>query len=249
MKIQLIRNATLRVSYNGRLCLIDPCLGDKHSMRSFAGISPNPIVELPMPAEAVIADAEMVIISHLHPDHFDEPAQVLLPKNLPLFCQPADEETIRTAGFQHITPVDDSVTWQGITIIRTPGQHGFGELAERMGNVSGFVWQAEGEPTVYWVGDSIWYEPIEQIIADVKPDIIITHSGGARFGDSPPIVMDNEMTLAVCQAAPHATVIAVHIEALDHCPVTRTGLRAQANAAGIPATRLLIPADGKTITF
>ncbi|MBE2223354.1 MAG: MBL fold metallo-hydrolase [Anaerolineae bacterium] len=249
MDIQLIRNATLRVEYNGRLLLIDPCLGDKHSIRSFAGISPNPTVDLPMPAEAVIADAEMVIISHLHPDHFDEPAQALLPKNLPLFCQPDNETTIREAGFQHVTPVTDSVTWEGITFTRTPGQHGFGELAERMGAVSGFIWQAAGEPTVYWVGDSIWYEPIAQVIADVQPDVIITHSGGARFGDSRPIVMDEAMTLAVCQAAPQATIIAVHIEALDHCPVTRTDLRTQANDAGIPASRLLIPADGETITF
>ena len=249
MDIQLIRNATLRVRYNGRLFLIDPCLGDKHSIRSFAGISPNPTVALPMPAEAVIADAEMVIISHLHPDHFDEPAQALLPKNLPLFCQPDNEATIREAGFQQVTPVADSVTWQGITLTRTPGQHGFGELAERMGIVSGFIWQAAGEPTVYWVGDSIWYEPIAQVIADVQPDVIITHSGGARFGDSLPIVMDEAMTLAVCQAAPDATVIAVHIEALDHCPITRAGLRAQANEAGIPATRLLIPADGEIISL
>ena len=132
MDIQLIRNATLRVWYNGRLFLIDPCLGDKHSIRSFAGISPNPTVELPMPAEAVIADAEMVIVSHLHPDHFDEPAQALLPKDLPLFCQPGNEATLREAGFQQVTPVADSVTWEAITFTRTPGQHGFDELAERM---------------------------------------------------------------------------------------------------------------------
>jgi L-ascorbate metabolism protein UlaG (beta-lactamase superfamily) len=249
MDIQLIRNATLRMGYNGRLFLIDPCLGDKHSIRSFAGISPNPTVDLPMPTEAVIADAEMVIVSHLHPDHFDEPAQALLPKNLPLFCQPDNADTIRAAGFQQVVPVADSVTWQGITITRTPGQHGFGELAERMGAVSGFVWQAAGEPTVYWIGDSIWYEPIAQVIADVQPDIIITHSGGARFGDSLPIVMDEAMTLAVCQAAPNATVIAVHMEALDHCPVTRANLRAQANEVGIAQNRLLIPVDGETITL
>ena len=197
----------------------------------------------------VIDGTEMVIVSHLHPDHFDEPAQTLLPKDLPLFCQPSNETTIREAGFQHVTPIADSVTWEGITFTRTSGQHGFGELAERMGAVSGFIWQAAGEPTVYWVGDSIWYEPIAQVIADVKPDVIITHSGGARFGDSPPIVMDEEMTLAVCQAAPNATVIAVHIEALDHCPVSRTGLRAHANEAGIQAVRLLIPADGETISL
>lgn len=248
MEIQLIRNATLRVTYHGRSCLIDPCVGARHSLPSFAGISPNPTVELPMPAEEVMAGIEAVIVSHLHPDHFDEPAQALLPKNLPLFCQPADEEVIRNAGFQQVMPITDSATWQGITFTRTPGQHGFGELAERMGDVSGFVWQAAGEPTVYWVGDSIWYEPIAQVMADVQPDVIITHSGGARLDDGPPIVMDADMTLAVCQAAPNATVVAVHMEALDHCPVTRAALRARADEAGIQPGHLRIPADGETIT-
>jgi L-ascorbate metabolism protein UlaG (beta-lactamase superfamily) len=248
MEIQLIRNATLRVRVNGRLFLIDPCLGSKHSIRSFAGISPNPTVDLPMPAADVISGAEMVIISHLHPDHFDEPAKDLLRKDLPVYCQPGNEEVLRSAGFEQVTPVADEVTWQGITFTRTLGQHGFGELAERMGNVSGFVWRAAGEATVYWVGDSVWYEPVAEIIAAVQPDIIITHSGGARFGDSPPIVMDAQMTLAVCLAAPQATVIAVHMEALDHCPVTRAMLRTDATAAGIAPNRLLIPLDGETIS-
>lgn len=249
MDIQLVRNATLRVSVNGRLFIIDPCLGDKHSIRSFAGISPNPTVDLPLPASEVIAGAEMVLVSHLHPDHFDEPAQNLLPKALPLFCQPGDEEAIRGAGFRQVQPITDHITWQDINFTRTPGQHGFAEWVERMGNVSGFVWKAEGEPTVYWVGDSIWYEPIVQIITEVQPDIIITHSGGARFGDSPPIIMDVDMTLAVCQAAPKATVIAVHMEALDHCPVTREELRTKANEAGIAPNRLIIPVDGETINL
>gem|GEM_PF-5474990 len=30
-----------------------------------------------------------------------------------------------------------------------------------IGKVSGFVFQASGEPTVYWVGDSIWCEPVK----------------------------------------------------------------------------------------
>jgi len=249
MEIQLIRNATLRVRYNGRLFLIDPFLGDKGTIPSFGGIAPNPTVDLPMPSEDVIAGIEMVTVSHLHADHFDEPAQALLPKDIPLFCQPSNENIIRDAGFQQVTPVTDNVTWQGITVTRTPGQHGFGELAEKMGKVSGFVWQAEDEPTVYWIGDSIWYEPIAQVIADVQPDIIITHSGGARFGDSLPIIMDEEMTLTVCQAAPNAVVIAVHMEALDHCPVTRADLRTQANETGIPPNQLLIPADSEMLIF
>lgn len=249
MQIQLIRNATLRVTYANRKFVTDPFLAAKHTLRSFVDVSPNPLVDLPCSPKEVVEDIEMAVVSHLHSDHFDQVAQELLPKNLPLFCQPGDETALAKKGFQSVVAVEESTQWQGITLTRTPAQHGTGVWIERMGNVSGFVFQAEDEPTVYWAGDSIWYEPIKQVIADFQPDIIITHSSGAKFGDSDPIVMDAEQTIAVCQAAPQATVIAVHLESLDHGTVSRADLRAAADAQGIKPEQLLIPADGEQLSF
>ena len=249
MELQLIRNATMRLRYNGRLLLLDPFLSPKHALRSFGGISPNPIVDLPMTPDEVVAGVEAIVVSHLHSDHFDETAQNLLPKVLPLFCQPGDEGRIEEVGFTAVLPIADSISWRGITITRTPAQHGTGQWVERMGNVSGFIFRADGELSVYWAGDSIWYEAIADAIQREQPDIIITHSAGAHFGDNSIIVMDIEQTLTVCQAAPQATVIAIHLEALDHCPVTRADLRAQATASGTDANRLRIPADGEKLDF
>ncbi|HRQ40019.1 MAG TPA: MBL fold metallo-hydrolase [Chloroflexota bacterium] len=249
MQIQLIRSATLRVRYNGRLFIIDPFLAAKGTVRSFAGIAPNPIVELPCTPEEAIAGAEMALISHLHVDHFDDTAVAVLPKDLPILCQPGDEGRIMEKGFTAVTPITHSHTWQGITFTRTPGQHGTGEVGQRMGQVSGFVWQAAGEPTVYWAGDTIWYEAVAEIIRAVQPDVIITHSSGAKFGDSDPIVMDAAQTIAVCTAASQATVIAVHLESLDHGTVSRADLRAAAQLQAIAPERLRIPQDGETITL
>ncbi|MDX1522433.1 MAG: MBL fold metallo-hydrolase [Anaerolineae bacterium] len=247
MKLQLIRNATLRLTYNGHLFIIDPYLAAKHSLPSYVGTSPNPLVDLPCTPEEVLAGVEMAIISHLHSDHFDSAAQELLPKSTPIFCQPGDEAKIAGYGFENVTPVETSVTWQGISLTRTPGQHGTGEWIERLGKVSGFILRAEAEPTVYWMGDTIWYDGVARVVAEVQPDVIITHASGAKFGDSDPIVMDAAQTIAVCRAAPQATVIAVHLESLDHGTVSRADLRAQADAEGITADRLRIPADGETL--
>lgn len=250
MQLQLIRNATLRLNYGGHLLLIDPYLAEKHSLPSFTGKSPNPTVALPCtPAEA-IAGAEMVLVSHLHTDHFDAVAQNLLPKELPLFCQPGQEEKIREKGFTQVTPVVDTITWNGITVTRTEGNHGSGEVLKLMGPVMGFVLRAPGEPTIYWAGDTIWYEPVAQVIAEVQPDIIVTHSCGAVWSaEKTLIVMDDKQTVAVCAAAPQATVIAVHMEALDHSTISREQLRVHAEAANISPTQLLIPADGAILTF
>jgi hypothetical protein len=61
--------------------------------------------------------------------------------------------------------------------------------------------------------------------------------------------MDAEQTIAVCQAAPNAVVVAVHLEALDHCPVTRADLSSMAEKAGITSQQLVIPADGEIFSF
>ena len=249
MQIQLIRNATLKVTYANRKFVTDPFLAAKHTLRSFADISPNPLVDLPCSPEEVVDGIEMAVVSHLHPDHFDELAQELLSKDLPLFCQPGDETALANKGFQSVVVVEQSAQWQGITLTRTQAQHGTGAWIERMGNVSGFVFHVEGEPTIYWAGDSIWYEPVKQVIANFQPDIIITHSSGAKFGDSDPIVMDAKQTIAVCQAAPQATVIAIHMDTLDHGTVSRADLRAAAEAQGIKPEQLLIPADGEQLSF
>jgi len=249
MQIQLIRNATLRMIYGHRVLVIDPYLAPKYSQEPLIGKSRNPLVDLPRSPEDVVADIEMAIISHLHPDHFDSLAQQVLPRNIQVYCQPGDEHPIKEAGFSNVMPVDRDVDWHGITITRAPGQHGDEVWAARMGPVSGFIFQADHEPTVYWAGDTIWYEAVEQVILETQPDIIITHSSGASFEAGKPIIMDGRQTIEVCQAAPQSTVIAVHMETFDFDTVSRKDLRAMAEAEGIEAEQLRIPADGETLVF
>ncbi len=248
MRLRLFRNATQRLRYAGRELLLDPYFAPKHSRPSYAGRSPNPLVDLPCPPEEIMAGAELLILSHLHSDHFDPEAQRLLPKDLPVLCQPGDEEAIRGHGFERLTPVEGTLVWNGITLTRTPGQHGTGpaELAD-MGQVSGFVFQAPGEPTVYWAGDTVLYEAVRESLARFRPDVVVTHSSGALWKGNGPIVMDAAQTLAVCQALPEARVVAIHLDSLDHGEVSRADLWTAARAAGIADARLLIPADGETL--
>jgi hypothetical protein len=44
------------------------------------------------------------------------------------------------------------------------------------------------------------------------------------------------------------SVVANHLEALSHCPVTRRELVIAARAAGV-AERLWVPGDGETVSF
>ncbi|AYG66480.1 MULTISPECIES: MBL fold metallo-hydrolase [unclassified Rhizobium] len=244
MQLELIRNATLKVTYGGHILLIDPYFAPRHSLPSFTGRSPNPMTELPRAIDDILEGVELVIVSHLHTDHFDAVAKERLPKSLPILCQPGDEQKIREAGFADVTPLSQSTVWQGVTITPRQGSHGVGPVVEKMGSVIGFTLEADGEPTVYWAGDTVLYPPVVETIQQVSPDIIVTHSCGARW-DGDLIVMDDNQTLEVSRLAPQATVIATHMEALDHATVTRLDLRRSANVAGLDPSRLLIPADGE----
>jgi L-ascorbate metabolism protein UlaG (beta-lactamase superfamily) len=118
-----------------------------------------------------------------------------------------------------------------------------------LGDASGFVFEAVNEPTIYWAGDTIWCEVVAETIHRMQPDVIITHSCGAMWGDQVLIVMDAAQTVAVCRVAPNSTVIATHMEALDHATVTRETLRKYAETQGIKPRKLLIPLDGEKLNL
>ena len=248
MKLQLLRNATLKLTVAGRRILVDPFFAPKHSRPSFAGRSPNPLVELPQAPEAILGDVELVLVSHLHADHFDPVAQSLVPKRMPLVCQPGDEARIRSFGFDTVIPLVDRLDWNGIGLTRREGQHGFGPIVAKMGSVMGFSLEAPGTPTLYWAGDTVLYPPVETTIRRTDPDIIVIHPCGALW-EGEPIAMDAAQAVAVCKAAPRARVVATHLDALDHATVGRTDLRQYALSQGVAAEALLIPDDGQILEF
>ena len=249
MKLQQIRNATLKLTYAGKVLLTDPYLAEKHSMISYRGEQWSPLVDLPFAIPDVLDGVDMVLVSHIHTDHFDKTAQKNLSKTLPLYCQPADAAEIEKMGFSQVVPVHDSVDWEGIRITRTEGRHGSGDVLKEMGEVSGYVLQAENEPTVYWAGDTVLYDEIFHIISEFSPDIILTHSCGAIWGDDVPIIMTAEQTVSLCKAVPEAVVIATHMGTVDHGTVTRADLRAYAEKEGVLPRQLQIPEDGEIINL
>lgn len=248
MDARLIRNATLRLRYGDRDILIDPMLSVRHAIRPMGDATErNPTVDLPCSIEEVLDGVDTVLVSHLHPDHFDEAAFGIVPRDLPVYCQPGDGEQLAAAGFD-VTEMTGPTTLGDVEITPVAGQHGSGAILERMGSVVGFVLRSPGEPTVYWAGDTVLCDAVRDVVGRERPDVIITHSGGATAGGTT-ILMDVADTLAVAALAPEATVVAVHLEAVAHAPVTRSGLRDAADAAGIDRDRLAIPADGEMLSF
>lgn len=115
-----------------------------------------------------------------------------------------------------------------------------------MAPVSGFVVRAEGSPGLYVAGDTIWCDEVEQALQTHSPEVVVVNAGAARFLEGDPITMTAEDVAQVCRSAPEARVIAVHMEAINHCLLTRNELAEALDGQGL-AGRVEIPADGETL--
>ena len=235
MRITLVRSATIIVELAGRRILVDPMLDDVGARPPIEGTRnpvANPTVPLPFPAEEVVQGLDAVIVTHRHRDHLDARGEELLPRDVPVFCQPEDEKALRKLGVD-ARSIDDAVEWDGLRIVRTPARHGSGRMAELLAPVSGFVLD-----DLYLAGDTVWYEDVEETIARFGPRVAVVNAGGAEFVDGGLIVMGADDVREVVARVP--TVVAVHMEALNHCFLERESLR-----RAVPG--VLVPEDGETL--
>jgi L-ascorbate metabolism protein UlaG (beta-lactamase superfamily) len=245
MKLQLIRHATLWLEYAGVNFLIDP-------MFSEAGVNPpipnstddrrNPLVPLPFAIDDRF-HPDAVLVTHLHPDHWDAAAAAVLSKSTPILCQPGDDAKIVSFGFASVTTINETLTFKGVTITRTRGQHGTGDIGKKMGQVSGFVLKADGQPTLYIAGDTIWCDDVKQALDANRPNMTVVNAGGARFAVGDPITMDTDDVVSLCRYAPYTKVVAVHMDTINHCLVTRADMYSRLTAEGL-LDQVAIPGDG-----
>ncbi len=165
------------------------------------------------------------MLTHTHRDHFDDAAVQMLAHDTLVSCQPADQNKISSEGFSQVQPIEDTVEWQGIHISRTGGQHGTGTIGQQMGLVSGFVLEFPDEPSLYIAGDTIWCPEVQSALEKYQPQIIVCFAGAARFNSGGPITMDTEDIYKVCKQVPTARIIIAHLEARNHCSLSRQDLK------------------------
>ena len=243
MRLRLIRHATLLVRLAGRTVVVDPML-DPAGARPPVPDTPNqvrnPLVELPEPAEIVVQGLGGIFVTHLHQDHLDSAAIELAPKHVPLFCAPGDADALSGHGFADVRPVADAVDWDGVRIARTDGGHG------PLGPSPGFVLAADGEPTLYVAGDTIWCDEVRAALDEHAPDVVAVNASGAHFLGGEPLVMTTDDVVAVARHTPRARVVAVHLEAINHCLETRADLHQRLREERL-ADQVTVPEDGAEV--
>ena len=256
--IQQIRNATLKISYAGTIFLIDPMLAPKGAYPGFEETYRselrNPLIDLPYTISEIIKDVDAIIVTHTHLDHWDDAAQEFIPKHIPLFVQnEQDADLIRSQGFINIKILDNNTLFNNIHLSKVGGQHGTDtmyavpDLAKRLGDTMGVIFQGKGIKTLYIAGDTIWCDETTRVIGNYKPEIIILNTGYARLKNfDKSIIMGKDDVKHAYQTATNAIIIATHMDAVNHAMLTRKELHEYITKDGID-DRVLVPNDGETI--
>jgi L-ascorbate metabolism protein UlaG (beta-lactamase superfamily) len=189
--IYFVGTATMIIHYAGYTILTDPNFLHKGESLPlgfglFTHRQTNPAVEIDD-----LPPIDLVLVSHLHADHFDRVAMTRLDKKLPLIAPPKAAQTLLSKGFSKAMGLP---TWESIhvdkpgcpplRITAMPGKHAPGPLAAIMPPVIGSLLEfGEDRPFRLFIsGDTLIHEEFKQIPNRVPPiHLAILHLGGTRI--------------------------------------------------------------------
>jgi L-ascorbate metabolism protein UlaG (beta-lactamase superfamily) len=245
-----------------RFILIDPMLGDKGTLPPFSYIKHkarrNPIAGFPENAPELLDKVTHCLITHSqklglrplqHTDHLDAAGEIFLKtRNIPVVTGSRDAGCLTGKGLniesapEYWTPSP----FLGGSVTAIPALHGHGWIHAFMANGAGFFLELPGEPSLYISGDTVYTGDVERVLAELKPEISVIPCGAASLDVGGPILMPLGEILAFIRKAP-GKVICNHLEALNHCPVTRAELAQALEKEGL-ASKVHVPSDGEMVS-
>jgi L-ascorbate metabolism protein UlaG (beta-lactamase superfamily) len=218
--IFFVGTATVILRYAGFTILTDPNFlhqGDHvhlgYGLRSRRQTEPAiSIEELP--------PLDLLVLSHMHDDHFDRIAAEKLDKTLPIVSTPHAVKSLRQKGFTTLYPLDP---WQSLTVRKgeskltitaMPGRHGPNILAAAlppvMGSLLEFQQQNKTRFCLYITGDTLVIDQLKEIPKRYPNiDIALLHLGGTQvFGVL--LTMDAKQGVEAMQIIAPRLAIPIH---------------------------------------
>ena len=88
----------------------------------------------------------------------------------------------------------------------------------------------------------------ENALTQHRPSVTVVNAGAAQFLTGDPISMSETHVAEVCRHAPLTSVVAVHMEAINHCLLARSEPKDFLDSQNL-SQEVLIPADGESMEF
>ncbi|HET7061352.1 MAG TPA: MBL fold metallo-hydrolase [Nitrosospira sp.] len=191
--ITFVGTATVIIRYAGLTILTDPNFlhaGDHVHLgyRLTSKRLTNPAIELQN-----LPPIDLIVLSHMHEDHFDRYVQKNLDRNIPIVTTTQAVEILEGLGFLKLYPLE---TWETFTVEKgdaalsitsMPGRHGPPVVAkllpEVMGSILDFANKGRpGEYRMYISGDTMVFNDINQIPKRYPGvDLALLHLGGTKL--------------------------------------------------------------------
>ena len=231
---------------------MDPCLNPKGSLPPYTLFRKmpklNPVVELPPDSESMLRQITSGLITHCrygHYDHLDKSGiRLLAKKQAPVYCNELDEPYLKRRRINTI-PLKINQRSEFLTgnITSFPTAHGRGLAGMLMRPGTGYFIELTGDKTIYISGDTVMTHTVRYVLNDLRPDISILNAGTATLDFGNPILMPMNEQLDFIRTVP-GKVIAVHLDAFNHCLTTREILRDAVSKEGLSG-KVMIPEDGE----
>jgi L-ascorbate metabolism protein UlaG (beta-lactamase superfamily) len=249
MTLRHLGGPTVMLSVGGLTLLTDPTFDPP-------GTYPLPVGELvkhtgPTHQPDQLGAIDAVLLSHdQHPDNLDATGLALLATASHVFSTPAasrrldDVHGLAPWSTRELPRGDDAM----LSVTAVPARHGPEGSESVLGEVTGFVLDGEGLPTVYVSGDNASLEVVAEIADRVDPiDLAILCVGAPKL---PQVAGDHLLGLSahdattVAQLLPQATVVPVHTEGWSHFTESPLHVMLAFEKAGM-SDRLLVLAPGR----
>ncbi|MDN4481085.1 MBL fold metallo-hydrolase [Demequina muriae] len=227
----LVGGPTVVLEYAGLTFLTDPTFDPPGKVGNLTKL------EGPALSHSDIGHIDVVLLSHdEHEDNLDVSGRTVLDLVPHVLTTPSGGTRIGRA--QGMRRWDQAIIPGGaspVTITAVPARHGPSVIKHLTGQVTGFVLEAEGWPTIYISGDNSSVKKVTRV-AERFPDvsIAIIFAGGARverLGDML-LTVDAERVSQIAGLWPDAAVYPVHIDDWAHFAQPRADLVAWFEDAG-----------------
>ena len=174
-RLTFLGHSTVLIEIGGKRILTDPVLFDRLTILRRVTTSLDP---------RLYQAIDIVLLSHLHLDHFDVPSLRLLGRDVLIVVPPRAGRLLRRLGFSNVAEAAPSVSvhHEGVSIGATPAAHGgyrppFGPRAGAVG----YVVEADGI-RIYFAGDTELFDGMANIGPELDLALLPVWGWGPTLG-------------------------------------------------------------------
>jgi len=258
--VQFIGTATVLIRYQGFTILTDPNFLHKgdHVHLGY-GITSERLTNPALNLEQ-LPPIDLVVLSHMHEDHFDKLVQDKLDKNVPIVTTPEGARALAGIGFRRTYGLG---TWDRIDVEKgearlritaAPGRHGKVGMQALLPDVMGSVLDFGPNTTtpsyrMYISGDTLIHDDLKMIPQRFPGvDLALLHLGGTRILGVFKVTMDGKDGVKLLQIVQPKKAIPIHYDDYDVFKSPLSDFAQDVKAAGLDE-QVVYLAHGATYSF